>query len=119
MKLMNYLGYKNHFIQGVDIGSFIASIMSNKDPDTIRSMYLNMLPLPRGLGKSPENKAEEMYYLKLKNFILYETGYQQLQGAKTFTLAYALNASPVSLSPYISEKIYTWTDHDGDLFFKN
>ena len=78
MKLLNYLGYKNHFIQGGDIGSFIASIMSNKDPDTIRGMYLKMLPLPRGLDKSPESKAEEIYYLKLKNFILYETGYQQL-----------------------------------------
>ena len=118
VKLMNCLGYKNYFIQGGDLGSFIASIMSNKDPDSIRGIHLNMLPLPRSLDKSPENKAEEMYYLKLKKFILYETGYQQLQGTKPFTLAHALNASPVSLCAYISEKFYTWTDHDGDLFSK-
>ena len=118
VKLMNCLGYKNYFIQGGDLGSFIASIMSNKDPDSIRGIHLNMLPLPRGLDKSPENKAEEMYYIKLKKFILYETGYQQLQGTKPFTLAHALNASPVSLCAYISEKFYTWTDHDGDLFSK-
>ena len=70
------------------------------------------------MDNSPENKAEEIYYLKLKKFILYETGYQQLQGTKPFTLAHALNASPVSLCAYISEKFYTWTDHDGDLFSK-
>ena len=118
VKLMNCLGYKNYFIQGGDLGSFIASIMSNKDPDSVKGIHLNMLPLPRALKKTPNNKAEEMYYLKLKKFILYETGYQQLQGTKPFTLAHALNASPVSLCAYISEKFYTWTDHDGDLFSK-
>ncbi len=51
VKLMNCLGYKNYFIQGGDLGSFIASIMSNKDPDSIRGIHLNMLPLPRGLEK--------------------------------------------------------------------
>ena len=118
VKLMNCLGYKNYFIQGGDLGSFVASIMSNKDPDSVKGIHLNMLPIPRGLDKTPKNKAEEIYYLKLKKFILYETGYQQLQGTKPFTLAHALNASPVSLCAYISEKFYTWTDHDGDLFTK-
>jgi microsomal epoxide hydrolase len=46
----------------------------------------------------------------------FETGYQQIQGTKPFTLAHALNASPVALCSYISEKFYTWTDNKGSLF---
>ena len=31
-------------------------------------------------------------------------------------MAHALNSSPVSLCAYISEKFYSWTDNNGDLF---
>jgi len=70
------------------------------------------------LHKSPSNVQEERYYKKLKQWIHYETGYQQIQGTKPFTLAHALNSSPVALCAYISEKFYSWTDNDGDLFAK-
>ena len=118
IKLMDMLGYKKYFIQGGDLGSFIASIMAVKKPDNINGIHLNLLPLPRGLNKNISNIEEDDYYKKLKHFIHYETGYQQIQGTKPFTLAHALNSSPVALCSYISEKFYSWTDNDGDLFAK-
>ena len=117
-KLMKILDYKKYFIQGGDLGAFIASIMATKNPKNIFGIHLNLLPLPRGLHKSPSNVQEERYYKKLKQWIHYETGYQQIQGTKPFTLAHALNSSPVALCAYISEKFYSWTDNDGDLFSK-
>ena len=116
IKLMDSLGYDKYFIQGGDLGSFIASIMSVKVPTKIKGIHLNMIPLPRGLDKKPNNPKEKKYYKELKNFLHYEAGYQYLQGTKPFTLAHALNSSPVSLCAYISEKFYSWTDNDGDLF---
>jgi len=116
INLMESLGYGNYFIQGGDLGSFIASIMSVKVPEKIHGIHLNMLPLPRGLDKKPKNTKEKKYYEELKNFLHFEAGYQYIQGTKPFTLAHALNASPVSLCAYISEKFYSWTDNDGDLF---
>tara|TARA_B100000767_G_scaffold174963_1_gene163573 strand:+ start:839 stop:1975 length:1137 start_codon:yes stop_codon:yes gene_type:complete len=118
IKLMKLLNYKKYFIQGGDLGAFIASIMATKNPKNIRGIHLNLLPLPRGLYKSPSNTQEERYYKKLKQWVHYETGYQQMQGTKPFTLAHALNSSPVALCAYISEKFYSWTDNDGDLFIK-
>ena len=118
IKLMKTLDYKKYFIQGGDLGSFIASIMATKNPKNIYGIHLNLLPLPRGLKKSSSNIQEERYYKKLKQWIHYETGYQQIQGTKPFTLAHALNSSPVALCAYISEKFYSWTDNDGDLFSK-
>ena len=118
LTLMKNLGYENYFVQGGDLGSFIASIMSKNDSKSVKGIHLNLLPLPRGLDKKPNNNEEKRYYQKLKNFLQFESGYQQLQGTKPFTLAHALNASPVSLCSYISEKFYTWIDHDGDLFSK-
>ena len=76
---------------------------------------MNLLPLPRGLNKNISNIEEDDYYKKLKHFIHYETGYQQIQGTKPFTLAHALNSSPVALCSYISEKFYSWTDNDGEI----
>ena len=118
IKLMEELGYKKYFIQGGDLGSFIASIMAVEKPDVIAGIHINLLPLPRGLNKIPNNINEEKYYKNLKKWLHYETGYQQLQGTKPFTLAHALNSSPVALCSYISEKFYSWTDNDGDLFSK-
>lgn len=118
IKLMEELGYKKYFIQGGDLGSFIASIMAVEKPDVIAGIHINLLPLPRGLNKISNNINEENYYKNLKKWLYYETGYQQLQGTKPFTLAHALNSSPVALCSYISEKFYSWTDNNGDLFSK-
>ena len=118
IKLMEELGYKKYFIQGGDLGSFIASIMAVEKPDVIAGIHINLLPLPRGLNKISNNINEENYYKNLKKWLHYETGYQQLQGTKPFTLAHALNSSPVALCSYISEKFYSWTDNNGDLFSK-
>ncbi|MDA9973240.1 epoxide hydrolase 1 [Alphaproteobacteria bacterium] len=116
IKLMKTLGYQKYFIQGGDLGSFVASIMAVNVPNEVMGIHLNLLPLPRGLNKKPNNSDEESYYEDLKYFMKYETGYQHIQGTKPFTLAHALNASPVALCAYISEKFYTWTDNDGKLF---
>ena len=113
------MDYKKYFIQGGDLGVFYCfNNGCTKNPKNIFGIHLNLLPLPRGLNKSPSNVEEERYYKKLKQFIHYETGYQQIQGTKPFTLAHALNSSPVALCAYISEKFYSWTDNDGDLFSK-
>ena len=116
IKLMDTLGYKKYFIQGGDLGSFIASIIATEAPKNISGIHLNMLPIPRGLDKTANNPEEAIYYDKLKNFMRFETGYQQIQGTKPFTIAHALNASPVALCSYIAEKFYTWTDNNNDLF---
>ncbi|MDC1194676.1 epoxide hydrolase [Pseudomonadota bacterium] len=116
--LMKTLGYKKYFIQGGDLGSFVASIMAVNVPNEVMGIHLNLLPLPRGLNKKPDNTEEESYYEKVKYFMKHEAGYQQIQGTKPFTLAHALNASPVALCAYISEKFYAWTDNDGNLFTK-
>ena len=76
IKLMEELGYKKYFIQGGDLGSFIASIMAVEKPDVIAGIHINLLPLPRGLNKISNNKApkiinrvcnlEAFYYTKSK-----------------------------------------------------
>ena len=116
LKLMNKIGYKKYFIQGGDLGSFIASIMAVKKPKRVLGIHINMLPLPRGLNKKPKNKLEQKFFLDLKNWMHFETGYQAIRGTKPFTVAHALNSSPIALCSYISEKFYSWTDNKGKLF---
>ena len=96
---------KKYFVQGGDLGSFIASIMAIKDPKNILGIHINFLPLPRGLNKNPNNKLEEQFYSKLKNWMHFETGYQAIQGTKPFTIAHALNSHQLHFV-HISVKIF-------------
>ena len=44
-----------------------------------------------------------------------EGGYEHLQSTKPQTIAYALNDSPVALAGWILEKMYSWSDCEGNI----
>jgi hypothetical protein len=43
------------------------------------------------------------------------SGYSAIQGTRPQTIGYALNDSPAGLCAWITEKLWAWTDHAGDL----
>jgi hypothetical protein len=57
--------------------------------------------------------SEARYNERLAHFLKEETGYQQIQGTKPQTLAFALTDSPAGLAAWIVEKFRTWSDNDG------
>ena len=44
-----------------------------------------------------------------------ETGYQRIQGTKPQTLAFGLTDSPAGVAAWITEKLRSWSDCDGDI----
>jgi hypothetical protein len=52
---------------------------------------------------------------RLRHWQAEERGYSTIQGTRPHTPAYALTDSPTGLAAWIAEKLYVWTDHDGDV----
>jgi microsomal epoxide hydrolase len=114
-ELMTALGYDRFFAQGGDWGASITSRLAYAHRDRVLGIHLNMLPIGRDRGALGERTPEEAQYAReLEAWVKDETGYQQIQGTKPDTLAFALADSPAGLAAWIGEKFHRWSDHDGD-----
>jgi len=131
-KLMKRLGYTSYIVQGGDYGSMFARIMPVYDPDHCIGVHLNMFTTPTPwyapfqlalaslLG--PGTIFTEPQHERLLPFMDYLTdvvknsGYMHIQATRPYSLGHALTDSPVGLAAYIVEKLYIWSDNDGDIY---
>ena len=116
-ELMTGLGYERFFAQGGDWGASITSRLGYAHRDRLLGIHLNMLPIGRdrsGLGERTPEEAE--YAKELEAWAKDEIGYQQIQGTKPDTLAFALADSPAGLAAWIGEKFHRWSDNTGDVW---
>jgi len=52
---------------------------------------------------------------RLRQHMMADSAYAQIQGSRPQTLGVAMNDSPAGLAGWIIDKFWAWTDHDGDL----
>ena len=104
------LGFAKFAVQGGDWGAGTASLIGHDYPDSVCGIHVNLLFVPRD---RPENPDTEQYAADLALWLKEETGYQQIQGTKPQTLAFALTDSPAGLAAWIVEKFRSWSDCDG------
>ncbi len=116
-ELMTALGHERFFAQGGDWGASITTRLAVAHRERILGIHLNMMPVGRDRSALGERTPAEVQYGKeLEAWLKDETGYQQIQGTKPDTLAFALADSPAGLAAWIGEKFHRWSDHDGDLW---
>lgn len=106
------LGYQKFAAQGGDWGAAVATLIGQKYPSSVCGIHLNLLVAPREKVLAT-SEPELRYNERLAHFLTEETGYQQIQGTKPQTLAFALTDSPAGLAAWIVEKFRTWSDNDG------
>ena len=110
------LGYQRFGAQGGDWGSFVSTLIAYRWPERMLGLHLNMLPVRLvGPARDAPSDEERAYADAARRFVREEAGYQQIQGTKPQTLAFALNDSPAGLAAWIVEKFSAWTDCAGDL----
>jgi microsomal epoxide hydrolase len=107
------LGFEKFAVQGGDWGGGIASIIGQQYPASVCGIHVNLLFVPRDPNAGAATGEEEDYFEKLRHWLKEETGYQQIQGTKPQTLAFALTDSPAGLAAWIAEKFRSWSDCDG------
>jgi microsomal epoxide hydrolase len=111
--MTDVLGFEKFAVQGGDWGGGIASIIGQQYPASVCGIHVNLLFVPRDPNAGAATAEEEKYFADLRHWLKEETAYQQIQGTKPQTLAFALTDSPVGLAAWIAEKFRSWSDCDG------
>jgi microsomal epoxide hydrolase len=107
------LGFKTFAVQGGDWGAGVASLIGQKYPSSVCGIHLNLLFAPRDQNVTGSSPEDVRYAKQLAHWSKEEIGYQQIQGTKPQTLAFALTDSPAGLAAWMVEKFRTWSDCDG------
>lgn len=113
-KLMVGLGFGSGYVlQGGDIGSFTACIMSGTY-DECKAVHYNFAASsqkPAGLDES-QYTEEEKIGMETRAKAFYTTGnaYAIEHATRPATIGFALSASPLALLAWIGEKLIEWTD---------
>ena len=113
VSLMDRLGYQRFGAYGSDWGAGVTRQLGARFPDRLVGVHTAGSP---GRGqREPETDAEREYLARADAWSVDETGYQRIQGTKPQTLAYGLTDSPVGLAAWITEKLRSWSDSNGDV----
>jgi epoxide hydrolase len=116
-ELMRRLGYHRFIAAGSDWGTSVSTSLALQHPERLLGLHLVpplVPPLPAG-GQAPTEQewaaAEE-----LRERSRTGSGYSAVQGTRPQTIGYSLVDSPAGLCAWMLEKLWTWSDHPGDLF---
>ncbi|KAK5418788.1 hypothetical protein LTR06_002538 [Exophiala xenobiotica] len=110
-KLILGLGFGSGYVlQGGDIGSFTAAIMSGTY-DECKDNFAASSTKPAGLDES-QYTEEEKIGMETRAKAFYTTGnaYAREHATRPATIGFALSASPLALLAWIGEKFIEWTD---------
>jgi pimeloyl-ACP methyl ester carboxylesterase len=111
--MTDVLGFRQFAVQGGDWGAGVASIIGQQYPSSVCGIHVNLLFAPRDPAASGTTAEEQQYFEILRHWLKEETGYQQIQGTKPQSLAFAMTDSPAGLAAWIAEKFRSWSDCDG------
>jgi epoxide hydrolase len=115
--LMQRLGYDRFIAAGSDWGTSVSTSLAVQHPDRLLGLHLipPLVPPVPADGQTPTPQelaaAEE-----LRERSRTGSGYSAVQGTRPQTIGYSLVDSPAGLCAWILEKLWTWSDHPGDLF---
>jgi pimeloyl-ACP methyl ester carboxylesterase len=115
-ELMARLGYDRYGAGGSDWGTSISTLLALQDADHVVGIHLvPPLAAPDAASAEELTEAERTALAELSARQEHESAYSELQATKPQTIGYSLVDSPVGLCAWIAEKLWTWSDHQGDL----
>ncbi|KAI5778767.1 hypothetical protein EDC01DRAFT_622398 [Geopyxis carbonaria] len=112
--LMRGLGLSEYVVQGGDIGSFLARILTRFD--ACRGCMLNMwTPTETDPNDGPVLPQEELPVSRRAQWEADGRAYAHEHATRPSTIAHILSASPLALLAWLGEKFLTWPDPDAPL----
>jgi microsomal epoxide hydrolase len=114
--MTDVLGYDRYGAHGGDVGAVVCDKLCTDYADAVVGVHFANVPMARG-AVAPESltDAEKAFLAQMQEFQKSGAGYMHLQGTKPWTPAAALNDSPAGLAAWIVEKMYAWSDCEGDI----
>jgi epoxide hydrolase len=113
-ELMTRLGYDRFLAVGSDWGTSVSTSLALQHPGLLLGIHLvpPLAPPDRAGDLTGEERAA---LADLDERGRTGSGYSAIQGTRPQTIGYALTDSPAGLCAWITEKLWAWTDHNGDL----
>jgi len=114
-ELMTRLGYQRFLAEGSDWGTSVSTSLALQHPGRLLGIHLvpPLAPPDRDAGDLTDRERAALADLGERSRT--GSGYSAEQGTRPQTIGYSLTDSPAGLCAWIVEKIWTWTDHAGDL----
>jgi epoxide hydrolase len=114
-ELMNRLGYSRFIALGSDWGTSISTSLALNHRQKLIGLHLipPLVPPPAG-RELTEREQASIKRLEARNRT--SSAYSQIQATMPQTLGYSLVDSPVGLCAWILEKVWNWSDHEGELW---
>jgi pimeloyl-ACP methyl ester carboxylesterase len=112
--LMERLGYARYGAAGSDWGTSVSSVLAARDPEHVVGIHL-VPPLAAPDRTDDLTDAERAALAELAQRSRTESAYSEMHRTKPQTIGYGLVDSPAALAAWIVEKLWTWSDHRGDL----
>src|SRR5579871_1449757 len=110
------LGYDLFIAAGGDLGTEVTRALARKYPDRVKAIYLTDVGYPNGSEDfSSFSPAEQQFAARSQQWWYMEGAYNMLQSTKPQTVGAALTDSPVGLATWIIEKLYAWSDGQGNI----
>ena len=115
-ELMAGLGYDRYGAAGGDWGTSITTSLGQADAEHLAGIHV----VPPIAAPDPDTfddltDGERASLADLEEAGRTGSGYSGQMATRPQTVAYGLLDSPAALCAWIVEKIWSWTDHDGDL----
>jgi pimeloyl-ACP methyl ester carboxylesterase len=116
-ELMRRLGYTKFLAAGSDWGTSISTSLGLHHPELLLGLHL-VPPLvpPVSADDHSSTLAEQAALHEWEERSRTGSGYSAMHQTRPQTIGYCLVDSPAGLCAWILEKIWTWSDHTGDLY---
>ena len=117
VEVMRRLGYDRFIAAGSDWGTSVSTSIALQQPERLLGLHLvpPLVPAVPADGTAltgPERAA----LAELEERSRTASAYSAVHQTRPQTIGYSLVDSPVGLCAWMLEKVWTWSDHDGDLY---
>jgi pimeloyl-ACP methyl ester carboxylesterase len=109
------LGYERYATRASDLGAGVSQQLALSRPEALLGLHHN--GTNPYVGEIPDDltQAEKVFVQRAQAWGFQEMAYAMEHSSKPQTLAYGLNDSPAGLAAWIIEKLWRWSDNDGNL----
>jgi epoxide hydrolase len=114
-ELMARLGYQRFLAVGSDWGTSVSTSLALHQPGRLLGIHLIPPLAPPDRGAADLTGRERAALADLDERRRTGSGYSAEQSTRPQTIGYSLADSPAGLCAWIVEKLWSWTDHRGDL----
>lgn len=109
------LGYERYAVRASDLGAGVAGQLALLAPESLIGVHTGGTNPYIGEVPGELSPAEQQFVADAQRWMQTEMAYAMEHASKPQTLAVGLNDSPAGLASWIVEKLWRWTDNDGNV----